>query len=146
MRRFGFVVGYDEKPKRCLHEVRVNQGIAMNHEVTFMSNGASNLCDPQRDMRPNAEHVLDYFHVAVRITVLQQMSRGQTAGLSAATRAAVAVLESVNTIFSTASSNCERASSTALSTTTSTAGARNDGHRRIPSNWLPNDHQLFHAS
>ncbi|MEI9425659.1 ISKra4 family transposase [Mesorhizobium sp. Cs1299R1N1] len=94
-RRFGFVVGHDEKPKRRLHEILVNQGIAMNQEVTFMSDGASNLRDLQRYMRPNAEHVLDYFHVAMRITVLQQMVRGLPAGLSAAAPAAVAVLESV---------------------------------------------------
>jgi hypothetical protein len=67
----------------------------MNQEVTFMSDGASNLRDLQRYMRPNAEHVLDYFHVAMRITVLQQMARGLPAGLSAAAPAAVAVLESV---------------------------------------------------
>jgi hypothetical protein len=78
-----------------LHEILVNQGIAMNQEVTFMSDGASNLRDLQRYMRPNAEHVLDYFHVAMRITVLQQMARGLPANLSAAAPAAVAVLESV---------------------------------------------------
>src|SRR5690606_14969337 len=37
VRRFGFVVGHDEKPKRRLHELLVGQGIAMNQEVTFMS-------------------------------------------------------------------------------------------------------------
>ncbi|WP_241823808.1 hypothetical protein [Sphingomonas sp. Sph1(2015)] len=27
-------------------------------------------------MRPNAEHVLDYFHIAMRVTVMQQIARG----------------------------------------------------------------------
>lgn len=94
-RRFGFVVGHDEKPKRRLHEVLVNQGVTMNQEVTFMSDGACNLRDLQRYMRPNAEHVLDYFHITMRITVLQQMVRGMPAELSAVSPAAVAVLESV---------------------------------------------------
>lgn len=41
-----------------------------------MSDGACNLRDLQYYMRPNAEHVLDYFHITMRITVLQQMARG----------------------------------------------------------------------
>lgn len=94
-RRFGFVAGHDEKPKRRLHELLINQGIAMNQEVTFMSDGACNLRDLQYYMRPNAEHVLDYFHIAMRITVLQQMARGLPPPLSAAAPAAVATLESV---------------------------------------------------
>ena len=60
-----------------------------------MSDGACNLRDLQRYMRPNAEHVLDYFHITMRITVLQQMVRGMPAELSAVSPAAVAVLESV---------------------------------------------------
>ncbi|KAA3445828.1 hypothetical protein C7I87_31535 [Mesorhizobium sp. SARCC-RB16n] len=46
-------------------------------------------------MRPNAEHVLDYFQITMRITVLQQMARGLPAQFNAAAPAAVAVLESV---------------------------------------------------
>ncbi|PAP97427.1 hypothetical protein EN858_04180 [Mesorhizobium sp. M4B.F.Ca.ET.215.01.1.1] len=64
-------------------------------EVTFMSDGACNLRDLQYYMRPNAEHVLDYFHITMRITVLQQMARGLPPPLSAAAPAAVATLESV---------------------------------------------------
>jgi len=90
VRRFGFVAGHDEKPKRRLHELLVSQGIAMNQEVTFMSDGACNLRDLQYYMRPNAEHVLDYFHIAMRITVLQQMARGLPRPLSSAAPAAVA--------------------------------------------------------
>lgn len=95
VRRFGFVAGHDEKPKHRLHELLIDQGIAMNQEVTFMSDGACNLRDRQYYMRPNAEHVIDYFHIAMRITVLQQMARGLPPPLSAAAPAAVAVLESV---------------------------------------------------
>jgi hypothetical protein len=83
------------KPKRRLHELLVKQGVAMNQEVTFMSDGACNLRDLQYYMRPNAEHVLDYFHIAMRITVLQQMARGLPPPLSVAAPAAVVILESV---------------------------------------------------
>lgn len=75
-RRFGFVVGHDEKPKRRLHELLEDQGIAMNQEVTFLSDGADNLRDLQLYMRPNAEHILDWFHITMRVTVLQQTARG----------------------------------------------------------------------
>lgn len=95
VRRFGFVAGHDEKPKRRLHELLIDQGIATNQEVTFMSDGACNLRDLQNYMRPNAEHVLDYFHITMRITVLQQMARGLPPPVSTAAPATVAVLESV---------------------------------------------------
>ena len=55
----------------------------------------SRVRDLQLYMRPNAEHVLDYFHVAMRITVLQQMARGLPPPLDAAAPAIVVVLESV---------------------------------------------------
>jgi hypothetical protein len=48
-----------------------------------MSDGACNLPDLQYYMRPNAEHVLDYFHITMRITVLQQVARGLPPPLSA---------------------------------------------------------------
>ena len=75
-RRFGFVVGHDAKPRRWLHEVLREQGVGMNREVTFMSDGEKGVRDLQWAMRPNAEHVLDYFHIAMRVTVMQQIARG----------------------------------------------------------------------
>lgn len=95
VRRFGFVAGHDDKPKRRLHDLLVDQGVAMNQEVTFMSDGASNLRDLQYYMRPNAEHLLDYFHIAMRITVLQQMVRGLPAPFSDTIPYAIQILESV---------------------------------------------------
>lgn len=95
VRRFGFVVGHDAKPKRRLHELLVAQGVAMNQEVTFMSDGGESVRDLQLYMRPNAEHVLDYFHVAMRVTMLQQMARGLPPPLSKAVPAMVEALESV---------------------------------------------------
>lgn len=44
-------------------------------------------------MRPNAEQVLDYFHITMRITVLKQMARALPPPLSAAAPAVVATLE-----------------------------------------------------
>ena len=75
-RRFGFVVGHDAKPRRRLHEVLREQGVGMNREITFMSDGGKGVRDLQWDMRLNAEHVLDTFHIAMRVTVMQQIARG----------------------------------------------------------------------
>lgn len=95
VRRFGFVVGHDAKPRRRLHELLVAQGVAMNQEVTFMSDGGRSVRDLQLYVRPNAEHVLDYFHVAMRVTVLQQLARGLSPPLSEAVPAMIEALESI---------------------------------------------------
>ena len=75
VRRFGFVVGHGDKLRR-LHELLLEQGVGMDRETTFMSDGGKNVRNLQWDMRPNAEHVLDYFHIAMRVTVMQQIARG----------------------------------------------------------------------
>lgn len=73
---FAFVQTYDEKPRRRLFEVLHSQGLQANQQVTFLSDGAENLRDLQRCMSPEAEHILDWFHVSMRLTVLNQMSLG----------------------------------------------------------------------
>ena len=52
VRRFGFVVGHDAKPKRRLHELLVAQGVTMNQEVTFMSDGGESVRDLQLYIAP----------------------------------------------------------------------------------------------
>jgi hypothetical protein len=74
-KRFGFVTGYDTKPKRRLFEVLNGQGLQMNQTVTFLSDGGDNVRDLQLYLSPQAEHLLDWFHVTMRITVLQQLSK-----------------------------------------------------------------------
>jgi hypothetical protein len=83
------------RPEHRLHELLVGQGVAMNQEITFLSDGGESVRDLQLYMRPNAEHVLDYFHIAMRLTVLQQMARGLKRPLDAVAPAIVATLESV---------------------------------------------------
>ena len=62
-KRFGFVTGYDDKPKRRLYEMLMSQGFQMNQSITFLSDGGDNVRDLQLYMSPNAEHLLDWFHV-----------------------------------------------------------------------------------
>ena len=75
-KRFGYVTGYDDKPKHRLWEMLMSQGLQMNQDITFLSDGGDNVRDLQLYMSPNAEHLLDWFHVTMRITVLKQMVKG----------------------------------------------------------------------
>jgi len=69
---FGFVTDYDTKPKRRLAELLKTQGLQMNQAITFLSDGGDNVRDLQFYLSPIAEHLLDWFHVTMRITVLRQ--------------------------------------------------------------------------
>lgn len=69
---FGFVTDYDTKPKRRLAELLKAQGLQMNQAITFLSDGGDNVRDLQLYLSPISEHLLDWFHVTMRITVLRQ--------------------------------------------------------------------------
>ncbi|OLV15813.1 hypothetical protein BOO71_0013738 [Deinococcus marmoris] len=73
---FAFVTTHDQKPRRPLFEMLRSQGMQENQKVTFMSDGGDNVRNLQLYLSPNAEHVLDWFHVTMRLTVLGQMARG----------------------------------------------------------------------
>jgi len=73
---FGFVQTLDTKPKRRLFEVLQSQGHQMNQQLTFLSDGGDTVRDLQLYMNPQAEHLLDWFHLAMRLTVMQQTAKG----------------------------------------------------------------------
>jgi hypothetical protein len=73
---FAFVHRYDAKPKRRVFEVLKSQGMQMNQQVTFLSDGGDTVRQLQLYLNPQAEHLLDWFHVTLRITVMTQMARG----------------------------------------------------------------------
>lgn len=75
-RSFGSVQDYDEKPKRRLFELLKAQGMQMNQQVTFLSDGGDTVRDLQLYLNPQAEHLLDWFHVTMRITVMNQIAKG----------------------------------------------------------------------
>jgi hypothetical protein len=75
-RRFGFVQTYDEKPKRRLFELLKEQGMQMNQQVKFFSDGGADIRELQLYLNPEAEHYLDWFHVTMRITVMGQYAKG----------------------------------------------------------------------
>jgi hypothetical protein len=75
-KRFGFVQTLDPKPKRRLYEVLKAQGFQLNQQITFLSDGGETVRDLQLYMSPEAEHILDWHHVTMRLTVLDQYAKG----------------------------------------------------------------------
>jgi hypothetical protein len=47
----------------------------MNQQVTFLSDGGDTVRDLQLYLNPQAEHLLDWFHLAMRLTVMQQSAK-----------------------------------------------------------------------
>ena len=66
-RRFGSVQTYDEKPKRRLFELLKEQGMQLNQQIRFFSDGAADIRDVQLYLNREAEHYLDWFHITMRI-------------------------------------------------------------------------------
>ncbi len=87
---FGFVNCYDEKPKRRLFEVLNSQGLQMNQQITFLSDGGDTVRELQMFLSPQAEHILDWFHVSMRLQVLNQMAKGLKTAAKAQTAPAPA--------------------------------------------------------
>jgi hypothetical protein len=73
---FAFVNQYDAKPKRRLYEVLKSQGLQMNQQVVFLSDGGDTVRDLQNYLSPESEHLLDWFHITMRLTVMGQMLQG----------------------------------------------------------------------
>jgi hypothetical protein len=82
-KRFAFVNAYDKKRKRRLFEVLQSQGVHANQPVTFLSDGGETMRNLQMYLNPLAEHLLDWFHVAMRLTVMGQMNKGMRESESA---------------------------------------------------------------
>lgn len=75
-RYFGLVQSHDDKPRRRLHEVLREQGFQMNQDITFLTDGGDSVRNMAVAMSPCAEHVLDWFHITMRLTVLGQYAKG----------------------------------------------------------------------
>ena len=53
-----------------------SQGMQANQQVTFLTDGGEDIRDLPRHLNPRAEHLLDWFHLTMRITVLTQLAKG----------------------------------------------------------------------
>ena len=75
-RYLGLVQSHDEKPKRRLNEVLKEQGWQENQPVTFMTDGGDTVINMAQLMAPASEHILDWFHITMRLTVMHQYVKG----------------------------------------------------------------------
>jgi hypothetical protein len=71
----GYVQTYDTKPTRRLVEVLKSQGMAANQQVTFLTDGGEDIRDLPCYLNPDSEHLLDWFHITMRITVMTNMAK-----------------------------------------------------------------------
>ena len=66
----------DTKPKRRLHDVLKSQGVLPRQHVTFLSDGGDNVRQLPACLHPHSEHILDWFHIGMRMEQLSQTARG----------------------------------------------------------------------
>ena len=59
-----------------MFEVLKSQGMQSNQQVIFLSDGGDTVRDSQLYLNPNAEHLLDWFHLTMRLTVMRQKAKG----------------------------------------------------------------------
>jgi len=71
-----FVHKRDSKPKRRIFEFLKSQGAHANQPGTFLSDGGETVRNLQLYLNPLAEHLLDWFHVSMKLTVMGQMNKG----------------------------------------------------------------------
>ncbi len=75
-RYLGLVHGYDKKPKRRLVGMLASQGFQANQDITFLTDGGQEVRALTEFISPCGEHVLDWFHIAMRLTMLSQYAKG----------------------------------------------------------------------
>ena len=75
-RYFGLVRSQDAAPERRFCEVLRRQGLPADQPVTVLTDGGDSVRALVGDLPAGSEHQLDWFHVAMRLTVLGQYAKG----------------------------------------------------------------------
>jgi hypothetical protein len=75
-RYFGLVQTHDHQPKRRVARVLREQGVSAGQAMTFLTDGADNVRSLAVDMSPSAKHLLDWFHLSMRLQVLSRYPEG----------------------------------------------------------------------
>ena len=75
-RYFGLVQTHDDKPGRRLIEVLHSQDLQINQSLTFLTDGGDSVRSFLDEISPCAANYLDWFHLTMRLTVLNQYTRG----------------------------------------------------------------------
>jgi hypothetical protein len=52
----------------------------MNQQVTFVTDGGKDVRELPLYLNPQADHLIDWFHIAMRLTVMGQMAKGLGGG------------------------------------------------------------------
>ena len=94
-RYVGLVHTYESKPKRRLFDLLKSQGLQANQDVTFLTDGGEEIRALTEFVTPESEHVLDWFHITMRITVLSQYARGVAQHDDAVGKSLLAELERI---------------------------------------------------
>jgi hypothetical protein len=66
---------YDEKPRQRLWQLMKSEGMQENQQVVFMSDAGEHVRRVQEYLHPFSDHLIDWFHIAMRLTVLQQQTK-----------------------------------------------------------------------
>ena len=66
----------DAKPRRRVFEVLRSQGLQANQQVEFFTDGAPVLRSLTSYLSAESTHILDWFHLTMRLTVLHQYALG----------------------------------------------------------------------
>ena len=75
-RYFGLVRSQDEQPGRRFREVLRTQGLPVTQAVTMLTDGGDSVRGLVGELSPGAAHLLDWFHIAMRLTGLGQYAKG----------------------------------------------------------------------
>ena len=73
---FGAVGKQDADPRARVLQMLRSQGFREGQRVRFLSDGEYSVREAQLQMGPDSEHVLDWFHITKRFTVLKQFIKG----------------------------------------------------------------------
>jgi hypothetical protein len=67
---------YDPEPKRRLSAWLDALGLQEDQPVTFLSDGGDTVRELPRGFTPQAEYLLDWFHVTMRLTTMGRLTKG----------------------------------------------------------------------
>jgi hypothetical protein len=73
---FGFVSRYEPEPKGRLLDWINAQGSQSNQAITFLSDGGETVRELPMGLHPRSEHLLDWFHLTMRVTTMSRMAQG----------------------------------------------------------------------
>ena len=77
--RFAFVRNGSFEAKRAVSLALQQCGVKETTSIMFLTDGDAGLRAVHRQVAPNVEHVLDWFHIAMKFTNLQQLAKGVNA-------------------------------------------------------------------